>query len=134
MPPPLLSANRGLQEKSPEEMPQELRMRGWQCSGRALGQHRGSTPPFACIPHILQLLCCALVDMDSCSLKERRPPSTQGCEVNDSDSERTATRGRGPDLLYEPGASFTSAGTSTALARKMLAKELQDSPLTEDFP
>lgn len=40
---------------------------------------------------------------------------------------------RGPDLLLEPGASFTSAGTSTVLAQKMLAKELQDSQLIEDF-
>lgn len=41
---------------------------------------------------------------------------------------------RGPDLLLEPGASFTSAGTSTILAQKMPAKELQESPLIEDFP
>ena len=59
------------------------------------GHHRGSVPHFSCIPHTLQLLCCALVDMDTCSLKERRPPSIESWKVNGSDSKRTATRGAG---------------------------------------
>lgn len=86
-------------------------------------------------PHTLQLLCCALVHMDTCSLKERRPPSIEAGKSMAQTARTATSEERGPDLLLEPGASFTSAGTSTILAQKMPAKkELQESPLIEDFP
>ena len=80
---------------SPEETPQEFRTRGASGVGVEPGHHGGSVPHSSCIPHAPQLLCCALVDMDTCSLKERRPPSIESWKVNGSDSKRTATRGAG---------------------------------------
>ena len=80
---------------SPEKTPQEFRTRGASGVGVEPGHHGGSVPHSSCIPHAPQLLCCALVDMDTCSLKERRPPSIESWKVNGSDSKRTATRAAG---------------------------------------